>query len=174
MIKQNIADHCFAPLIARNARLLVLGSYPGISSLEKQEYYAHPRNVFWRIMSEIIGFDRSSNYQKRTGALSDAGVALWDVLYSCKRVGSLDSKIESRSIYVNDFETLLRSNTELKAIIFNGAKAEQEFRKRVVPTVAGLTESTELIRLPSTSPALAALSFIEKLERWRVIENYLC
>ncbi len=168
-----MADHCFAPLIDKNVRLLILGSYPGISSLEKQEYYAHPNNVFWRIMSEIIGFDRYSDYSKKTDALSNAGVALWDVLYSCQRVGSLDSKIVSSSIYVNDFEALLRNNARIRAIIFNGAKAEQEFRKRVLPTVLPLIESAPLIRLPSTSPAFAALSFKEKFEQWRVIEEYL-
>lgn len=168
-----ISSHCFAPLSLPTARLLILGSYPGVMSLEENEYYAHPRNVFWDIMSEIIGFDRSLVYLDRAAALQHAGIALWDVLYSCRRTGSLDSKIESISIVINDFESFFSEHPLIKAIVFNGGKAELEFRRRVIPAAAGQVGSKPLLRLPSTSPAMASMPYAQKLESWRVIKDFL-
>lgn len=173
MKKPSRADHCFAPLSASTARLLILGSYPGVRSLEQSQYYAHPRNVFWDILSEIVGFKRSLKYQERAAALQQAGVALWDVLYSCKRIGSLDSSIEPGSIVINDFDTFFLDHPLIEVVIFNGAKAEQEFKKRVLPATAGLNDSKQLLRLPSTSPAMASMTYAKKLESWKVIEDYL-
>ncbi len=167
------ADHCFAPLASPEARLLILGSYPGVTSLEKREYYAHPRNAFWDIVADIVGFERTLEYEGRASAVQQAGIALWDVLYSCSRVGSLDAKIESPSIVINDFKTFFHKYQMIEVIFFNGAKAEQEFRKRVVPVSADLLESKQLVRLPSTSPAMASLNYREKLKSWAVIKNYL-
>lgn len=173
MHKSKISNHCFAPLSLPTSRLLILGSYPGVRSLEEIQYYAHPRNVFWDIMSEVIGFDRKFRYLERAAALQHAGIALWDVLYSCKRSGSLDSKIESPSIVINDFDSFFSDHQMIKAIVFNGAKAEKEFRKRVIPAVADLVGSKQLLRLPSTSPAMASMDYAKKLESWRVIKDYL-
>ena len=168
-----MADHCFAPLINKNARLLILGSYPGISSLEKQEYYAHPTNVFWRIMSEIIGFDRYSDYPKKTDALSNAGVALWDVMYNCSRQGSLDSAIKSSTIQLNNFDRFFHNHRDIKAVFFNGKRAEKEFKKRDSWKLYNKERVIDLHGLPSTSPALATMNFEMKLRAWRAIEVYL-
>ena len=173
MHRSQISNHCFAPLSLSTARLLILGSYPGVKSLEETQYYAHPRNVFWDIMSEMVGFDRDLAYLERAAALQHAGIALWDVLYSCKRSGSLDSKIESPSIVINDFISFFSDHQMIKAIVFNGVKAEQEFRKRVLPAAADLVGSKQLLRLPSTSPAMASMDYEKKLESWRVIKDYL-
>ena len=173
MKKPSRADHCFAPLSASRARLLILGSYPGVRSLEQYQYYAHPRNVFWDILSEIVGFERSLEYQERAAALQQAGIALWDVLYSCKRIGSLDSSIEPASIVINDFDRFFLGHPLITVIVFNGAKAEQEFKKRVLPATADLIASKQLVRLPSTSPAMASMTYAKKLESWKVIKDYL-
>ncbi len=173
MNKTKPAPHCFAPLAVPTAQLLILGSYPGVTSLEKQEYYAHPRNVFWEIMADIVGFDSTLEYREKTALLTQAGIALWDVLYSCKRSGSLDSNIESSSIAINDFKTFFRSHPMIRAIVFNGTRAEQEFKKRVVPETAELLMLKQLLRMPSTSPAMASLSYRKKLQSWKAIEKYL-
>ncbi len=173
MYNAKLSHYCFAPLALPTAKLLILGSYPGVTSLEKQEYYAHPRNVFWDILAEIVGFERTLEYRERALILQQAGIALWDVLYSCERSGSLDSKIESSSITINDFNTFFNSHPMIRAIVFNGAKAEQEFKKRVVPVSADLLASKELLRMVSTSPAMASLSYRKKLKSWKVIAEYL-
>ena len=167
------ADNCFAPLASPAAQLLILGSYPGVTSLEKRQYYAHPRNAFWDIIADIVGFERNLDYRQKASILKQAGIALWDVLYSCRRPGSLDSRIESSSIIINDFNTFFQNHPMIKVIVFNGAKAEQEFRKRVLPASTDRLGSKLLLRLPSTSPAMASLSYGQKLESWNVIADYL-
>ena len=173
MNKTKRAPHCFAPLSLPTAQLLILGSYPGVTSLEKQEYYAHPRNVFWNIMAEIVGFESTLMYREKASILTQAGIALWDVLFSCERSGSLDSKIESSSITINDFKTFLIHHPLIRVIVFNGTRAEQEFKKRVVPETADLLSSKQLLRMPSTSPAMASLSYRKKLQSWKAIAAYL-
>lgn len=173
MNDQNACDHCFAPVSNSSARLLILGSYPGVTSLAQSQYYAHPRNMFWDIMSELIQFNRGLDYQKRISALQAAGIALWDVLYSCKRAGSLDAKIVSPSIVINDFENFFQIHPLIRTIVFNGAKAEQEFNKRVVPVAVQMIGSKQCLRVPSTSPAMASMSYREKVQRWRLILDHL-
>lgn len=161
----------FTPITTPSARVLILGSMPGAISLSSDQYYAHPRNAFWGIMAALLGFSRTTPYKERIDALKKADIALWDVMHSCVRPGSLDSNIETDSIEVHDFKSFFKQYPNIKRVCFNGATAEKSFKKLVLSTFTLATSNNELdleyIRLPSTSPAHASLSFDEKLKIWR-------
>lgn len=153
----------FPPVARSDARVLILGSLPGRRSIAEQQYYAHPRNAFWPIMKELYGIQ--GNYQDRIRQLVGNRIALWDVLQSSIRPGSLDASIALDSARVNDFNTFFREHVDVHVIAFNGKKAEQMFRKFVDP---GSTDSgIRQFGLPSTSPAYAAMPFSGKLAQWR-------
>ncbi|MDR6992627.1 DNA-deoxyinosine glycosylase [Luteimonas sp. 3794] len=154
----------FAPIVGNGARVLVLGSMPGVASLDAHRYYAHPRNLFWPIVGTVFGFDSSLPYDTRLARLTARGVALWDVAGECVRPGSLDARIESGSVVPNDIGGLLARYPGITQIRFNGAAADTMFRRHVLPT---LDVVPDLLRLPSTSPAHAALGFEAKLAAWR-------
>lgn len=137
---------------------------PGRASLEAGQYYAHPQNAFWRIASDLLRFAPGASYAVRKKALTSARIALWDVLHSCVREGSLDTRI-GREV-PNDFARFFRRHGAITHVFFNGAKAEASFRRHVLP---GLGANLRYARLPSTSPAYAALSYPRKLAAWRVI-----
>ena len=141
---------------------------PGVESLKQQQYYAHPRNAFWPIMAELFGFPVDLAYPQRCQCLVDNRVAVWDVLKTCTRSGSLDSAIESASIVTNDFAGFLDAHPRIRLICFNGATAEQTYRRYVLPELQGASAAISLQRLPSTSPAHAAMSLAEKTGQWRV------
>jgi hypoxanthine-DNA glycosylase len=159
----------FPPVVGKNARLLILGSIPGKASLEANEYYAHPRNQFWRIMAELLDTGPLITYPGKTQALLDARIALWDVMKSCYRPGSLDAAIDKKSIVVNDFKGFLLDHPQIKQIFFNGTSADQAFRRLVLPDLN--KPMPHLQRLPSTSPAHATLSFQQKLIEWSVMAS---
>ena len=153
----------FPAIEGTDARLLVLGSLPGQRSLAERQYYAHPRNAFWRIMKDVLGV--TGSYEQRCKQLVAQRVALWDVLASSVRPGSLDADIKLDSARANDFTAFFTRHPELHTIAFNGKRAEQLFTRFVgVDTVS---EPIQLISLPSTSPAYAALPFAAKLAAWR-------
>ncbi|MCK6404855.1 MAG: DNA-deoxyinosine glycosylase [Rhodocyclaceae bacterium] len=154
----------FAPLVPAGARLLILGSMPGAASLAAGQYYAHPRNAFWPILAALCHFPADAPYAARVAALQAAGVAVWDVLQSCVRPGSLDTAIERGSEVPNDLVGLLVRHPGIGRICFNGGTAEAAFRRHVpAAAVAG----RQLLRLPSTSPANASWSFERKLAAWK-------
>ena len=155
--------HGLPPIIDDDARVLILGNMPSVMSLGAHEYYANPRNAFWRIMGAIYGFDADDPYRERTAALTAHGVAVWDVLRSCRRVGSLDSAVEPDSMVVNDFGQLFECHPQITRVLFNGAAAEKNFN-RLVPVVPDL----QYRRLPSTSPA-QTMPYVNKLAAWRLI-----
>ncbi|HYR05784.1 MAG TPA: DNA-deoxyinosine glycosylase [Gallionella sp.] len=157
----------FAPVEKVDARILILGSMPGEASLRAGQYYAHPQNLFWRIMGELLGTDPASPYEQRIQALKSARIALWDVLHSCRRKGSLDSDIDGGSLVPNDFAGFFHSHPQITLVFFNGAKAEEYYRKHVLPGIE--IEPLEYLRLPSTSPANASISYERKLEAWRSV-----
>ncbi|WP_243633697.1 DNA-deoxyinosine glycosylase [Motiliproteus coralliicola] len=157
----------FAPVIDVGAKLLILGSMPGQRSLQQQQYYAHPRNAFWPIMAELLGFDAELPYAERLARLQRHGIALWDVLAECRRPGSLDSSIVEQSIRPNDFAALLDLHPTIEAIFFNGAKAEQAFNRYVLKGLPDHLQQLPRQRLPSTSPAHAAMKLAQKSHCWR-------
>ena len=157
----------FPPIAAPNAKILILGSMPGQASLAADQYYAHPRNAFWPIMATLLKFDLNTPYAQRVDILRASHIALWDVLYSCTRPGSLDSDIDPDTLIANDLASFLREHPTIDRVFFNGSKAESCFRKHIKHSLA--TSSTSFIRLPSTSPAHAALSLEQKLDAWRII-----
>jgi len=139
---------------------------PGQVSLQMQRYYAHPRNAFWRIMSELVGFDVNLDYSTRLEALRAARIGLWDVLRICDRTGSLDSAIAPDSMEPNDFESLLSEYPGIDRVFLNGAKAEQVFTRLVTPR---LSSPMVFRRLPSTSPANAGVPYDDKRRAWRAV-----
>jgi hypoxanthine-DNA glycosylase len=153
--------HGLPPIIDDAARVLILGNMPSVMSLGAQEYYANPRNAFWRITGEIFGFDASQPYDTRTAALTAHGIAVWDVLRSCRRVGSLDSAVEPDSMVANGFDQLFERHPDITRVFFNGAAAEKNFTRlvRVAPDL-------RYRRLPSTSPA-QTMRYADKLAAWR-------
>lgn len=155
----------FAPIADDNARILILGSMPGIASLRAQQYYAHPHNAFWSIMGALLGADPALPYAVRTAKLTAAGVALWDVLASCARTSSLDTDIDKTTMVVNDFATFFAAHPHIRTVLFNGGMAEQSFRRRVAPLLH--QRALHLERLPSTSPAHASLTKQQKMTAWR-------
>ncbi|HSG51625.1 MAG TPA: DNA-deoxyinosine glycosylase [Rheinheimera sp.] len=152
------------------ATVLILGSMPGAVSLAQQQYYAHPRNLFWPIMAQLCQCDASASYTEKLQQLTDSGIALWDVIDSCQRQGSLDSAI--RDEQVNDFAAFLVQHRNIRAIGFNGAKAWHSFKRYVLPTQP-IPAHIALLQLPSTSPAHAAMTFEQKLQQWRQLTGYL-
>ncbi len=143
---------------------------PGRVSLEAQQYYAHPRNLFWDLMARLFGFDREAPYGERVAALLREGIALWDVLRSCTRSSSLDSDIIDSSVVVNGFGSFLAAHPAIKTVCFNGAKAETSYRRHVLPEVEG-TDLFTYYRLPSTSPANASIPLNRKLNEWQVVRS---
>jgi hypoxanthine-DNA glycosylase len=162
----------FEPVIGRDPRVIILGSMPGVASLEAVQYYAHPRNAFWPIMGALFGFDHAVDYDTRIGEIRKLPIILWDSLQSCHRPGSLDSNIDIGSARANDFPGLLRRFPEIRAIFFNGATSEKYFRRLALPKLPAAVD-IELLRLPSTSPAHAGLSVEQKLAAWRQILAHL-
>ena len=140
---------------------------PGRHSLAAGQYYAHPRNLFWRIMATLLGFEPQTPYRGRLKALREARIALWDVMHSCKRAGSLDASIDADTIKANDFPSFFRSRKEIGRVFFNGATAQATYVRHVMSSVEPL--GLRYLRLPSTSPAHAALSYEQKLAAWRVM-----
>jgi double-stranded uracil-DNA glycosylase len=154
----------FRPIAAKDARILVLGSMPGAESLRLGQYYAHPQNQFWRIVEALFGIDCARPYAARVRALKARRIAVWDVLHSCVREGSLDTAINDE--VANDFAAFFRAHRYLTHVFFNGAKAEASWRRHI-PREIG--HGLRFARLPSTSPAHASLSPARKLAAWRAI-----
>lgn len=150
------------PRLPLQPRALVLGSFPGERSLQLQQYYAHPRNAFWPILGELLGFDPAGDYETRIAHLHAAGIGVWDVLEGCVRPGSLDSAI--RDPRPNPVAARLQPTASLRAILLNGTTAATLFQRHLDATLdAAITRQ----RLPSTSPANAGIPHARKRDAWR-------
>ena len=153
----------FPPVARLDSRILILGSLPSERSIAEHQYYAHPQNVFWRIMQAIFGID--GEYADRCRQQGEHRVALWDVLHSSVRPGSMDADIRLASAMPNDFGEFFATHTRIRLIAFNGKKAERLFERFVDPL--GVADTIRRVGLPSTSAAYASLSFSRKLAAWR-------
>lgn len=154
----------FPPAVSDSCRTLVLGTMPGVESLRQQQYYAHPRNAFWKIMGAIFNFDSKLPYCERLKLLNSHGVALWDTVKFCERKGSLDSDIKCPEF--NDFTWLFNEYPSIREVCLNGKGAEKFFRQ--FQSANSLPE-LHITVLPSTSPAYASMRYADKLAQWRKI-----
>ena len=150
-----------APVVTSDTRLLVLGSFPSQASLAASQYYAHPRNQFWTILSTLWGVDlRTLPYTARLAEVRRRGLGIWDVYASCLREGSLDSAIENAER--NDLAALVATLPALRAIAHNGGESA-----RAMAVTRAL--APEVVRLPSSSPANASWSLARKVDAWRAL-----
>ena len=150
-----------APVVTPTTRLVVLGSFPGRASLAAQQYYGHPRNHFWPILSALWSVDLPAmDYESRLATIRARGLGLWDVYAACRREGSLDSAIEDARC--NDLASLKTIAPSLSAIAHNGGESARAMKASAALGVA-------VVKLPSTSPANASWSFERKLAAWRAM-----
>jgi len=158
--------YSFDPVIGGSPQALILGSMPGKRSLEMQQYYAHPQNAFWRILGELLSFPTALSYPQRLACLTERGIALWDVLHSCERAGSLDAAIQMEA--PNDLPGLLEAHPGIRLVCCNGGKSWEAFHRHILPRLCEKRlAALELRRLPSTSPANARLTYAQKLLAWQ-------
>jgi TDG/mug DNA glycosylase family protein len=162
----------FDPIAARDAKVLVLGTIPGRQSLAMGQYYANRQNAFWFIMERLFQVKAELDYEARVAMVKAAGMAVWDVLLSAWRDRSVDSAIVAGSEVANDFNAFFALHDQIRAIFFNGAKAEALFRRFVLPGLPQV-RNLPLLRLPSTSPANARLTRNDKLKAWRAAMDTL-
>lgn len=150
------------PVVGAGARVLIVGSFPSERSLEVGEYYANRRNQFWSLLGTILDFDPALPYAERIEAVTGRGVALWDVVHSCRRAGSMDHKIDRKSLTINDFDAFGAQHSTVAEVFVNGRTAFDLYERHVASALP-------FHRLPSSSPAAAAVPFEEKLEHWRAV-----
>lgn len=156
----------FAPQICKKSKILILGSMPGIKSLEMQQYYAHPQNRFWKVMSGLCKNDLYyTDYSTRIKTILKNGFALWDVLKYCERTGSLDSNIENE--IPNDILALFKENSQIEKILLNGNKAYTAFKKYFPE----LIKQYKCYKMPSTSPANAKYNLEKLYKEWEKFKN---
>ncbi|WET50962.1 DNA-deoxyinosine glycosylase [Chryseobacterium indologenes] len=155
----------FPPLIDDQSEIIILGSIPGVKSLEMQQYYAHPQNKFWKIILELLNEEFTEDYFKRIKTLKKHHIALWDVIDSCERKGSLDSEIKNEE--ANQIAALLEEYPNVKAIFCNGGKSYKNLQK-----LLGKDYKLPVFLMPSTSP-LHTISFERKFEEWKKVLEFL-
>ena len=155
----------FPPLISEDSKVLILGSVPGIKSLEMQEYYAHPQNKFWRILFDLFEEEFTTDYCEKIKLLKNNKIAVWDVIDSCERKGSLDTEIKNENHH--NISKLLEDFPSIKVIFCNGQKSFKTLNK-ILPYHLQLP----IFVLPSTSPAYT-IPYEKKLQEWSVIRSYL-
>jgi hypoxanthine-DNA glycosylase len=153
---------CFEPIIFEDSKILILGSFPSLKSVENSFYYSHPKNQFWKILSNIYNLSTETKEQK-IGLLKINKIALWDMAASCERINSADSNL--KNIKLNNIALLLTEYQNINCIFFTGLTAQKLYKKEF----SGLSIKTTL--LPSPSPAYAAMNFDSKLSIW---SNCLC
>jgi hypoxanthine-DNA glycosylase len=146
--------------------VLVLGTLPGEESLRRQEYYAHPRNLFWPIVFALFGEIPPAEYSARIAFVRSRGIALWDVCAAGTRLASADATIRREE--PNAIDTLLTAHPSIRAVAFNGSTAKRLYYRYFEPR-----PDIAYLALPSTSPAHARLGLTEKLAQWEALRQSL-
>ena len=154
----------FKPSVDKNSKILILGSMPGVKSLEEQQYYAHPQNRFWKVMGVICNEPNlpEFNYEIKLKTLLKNNIALWDTIKSCKRDGSLDSNIQNET--PNNIRNLLSEYPNIQVICLNGNKSYSAFKKYF----PDLLEKYTCYKMPSTSPANARYNLNRLTKAWSI------
>ena len=155
----------FAPILPQHPKVLILGSMPGKASLAKTQYYAHPQNCFWYMLKPVIGVAETESYQTRVAGLESLGIAVWDVLSTCQRTGSLDANIVRGSESFNDLAGLFERFPSVKNVLFNGQTAAKLFAQLFKSSTHRHTLPS-LHTMPSTSPAHASVTRARKRQIW--------
>ena len=158
----------FLPIVSQKPYVLILGTMPGIESIKQQEYYAHSRNLFWKILFETFQVPFSINYDDRKALILNNHLALWDTLKYCNREGSLDSNIKNE--IPNEINAFLKNHPTIEKVVFNGQGAMKYFHKYFKQHIP---DQIDLITMPSTSPANASINYAAKIESWGLLP-YLC
>lgn len=161
----------FAPIAAPDATVLILGSLPSQLSLKKQEYYGNPQNAFWRVMGELFGAGPEASYAMRSRTLRQNGIAVWDVLRSSVRPGSMDTAIDWSTANPNDFPAFFAAHPDIELVCFNGKKAQELYERLVASQISGKIGKLEYKLMPSTSPAYASMSIDEKVRQWSLVRQ---
>jgi len=153
------------PIVAAAPKLLILGSMPSVASLQKQQYYGHPRNAFWPMLAQLNNFSLHEDYALNVAEAMQRGIAVWDVIGECIRPGSLDSAIVKGSERINPIPQFLNAHPGIQRIGLNGGMAATLFKRHCMTYIP--EEQCRIYTLPSTSPANAAINFAEKCRRWQ-------
>lgn len=151
--------------------ILILGSFPGIMSLEKNEYYGNPNNHFWKIIEAVFGINHYFSYDEKIQNLKSKGIALWDSASECRRKGSSDSTMTD--IIPNDIASFLKNNRTIRVVALNGITGAGKIFKKQNPDFDNLFPDVTVITLPSSSAANAKISHEQKIQKWKVLNNYL-
>jgi len=159
-----VLEHPFKPIVFKDTQILILGSFPSIQSFEKNFYYAHPRNQFWKILEAVTGYPVNNRDQK-IWLLKECKLGLWDMIKGCSRENSLDSSLENEE--VNDLAALLEEYPTITKLAFTGKKAEALFKTHFAHM------DIETVYLPSPSAAYAKMSFNEKATAYKKLLGYV-
>lgn len=155
--------HTFDPVFNSKSKVLILGSFPSVKSRENNFYYGHPQNRFWKVLAKVFETDVPVKIDEKKKFLMEHHIAVWDVIESCKIVGSSDSSI--KDVKINDFSKVLK-NSEIEVIYVNGGKAYELYHKYVEPVIG-----RKAIKLPSTSPANAAWNVERLCQEWKQVRD---
>jgi len=158
---------CFPPVVDAGCQILILGSMPGVASLTKQQYYGHTHNQFWPMMFDLLAEPPTEDYEAKKAMLLRHRIALWDVVYSCTREGSLDTRIKDPA--PNDFKWLFETYPDIRLVYLNGGKAAELYQRLVLKR--GIGTDIPYTRLPSTSPAYT-LPYEKKRQAWGIIVKH--
>ena len=169
-ITENTRKQGLGPLAGPEPTILILGSLPGDESLRRKEYYGNPKNLFWKVLAAVFMDDVPEGYTSKKKFLATHHVALWDVLASAERDGSLDSHIKREER--NDVAGFLQKHPSINTVVLNGGKAARAFRKTVQDCPEAF-QGIQILEFTSTSPLSisAGWPLARIIEQWKSLLN---